>query len=295
MATTTPAPNKPAATRKAAAPRKQTAAEPKGGKPLQFRFFTLMKPHRVYSLVVDVPRGRDDGGGSVVVVRPVIAGALVVPPEQRLDTSTPGNQATFHVTPLARGKLPNARVEVHVAGQPPQDVFLPMKAKTQRLAWALLILALGLTWLLWRSVKDDWKAYDAMRTNLQGLGKDLREKKEEEFFSNRGTVYAEKLTTSVQADWVKIPFVNAPFEPEGEKGWEKFTLVKESEKPLTVAYAGLLKGVAKLRWLPVIFALLMLLAFLAWSSHRPRAVRVRRRVNLTPAEASGEPATLTPL
>src|SRR5438132_1486162 len=156
MATTTPAPNKPAATRKAAAPRKK-AAEPKGGKPLQIRYYALMKPQRVYALVVEVPRSRDEGNGaSVVVVRPVIAGALVVPPEQRLDTSAAGNQVTFHVTPLARGRLPNARVEVHVPGQPPQDVFLPMKAKTQRLAWLLLVLALGLTWLIWRAVKDDW-------------------------------------------------------------------------------------------------------------------------------------------
>src|SRR5260370_7151799 len=91
-------------------------------------------PQRVYALVVEVPRSRDEAdGGSVVVVRPVIAGALVVPPEQRLDTSAAGNQVTFHVTPLARGRLPNAPVEVQAAGQPPQHDFIPTKPKTHHL------------------------------------------------------------------------------------------------------------------------------------------------------------------
>ena len=301
MATSVPAPSKPAARKAAPAPRKKVAAEPKGGTPLQFRYHTIMKPQRVYALVVEVPRSRrEEEDGAVVVVRPIIAGAVVVPPEQRLDTSEAGNQVIFHVTPLARGRLPRARVEVHAAGHAPQDVLLPMKAKTQRLAWFLLLFAFLMTWLIWRTVKDDWKVYEDQRSEFQKDRKEIREKNENDFFADRGTAYAEKVTDDVSQDWIKVPFFNVPFEPEendkGSSKFERFTLVEEAKKPLAVGYAGLLKGVAKYRWLPVIFAVLLLLAFLSWSFHRPRSVRVRRRLTLGPAaEPAGEPPILQPL
>src|SRR5262245_62103131 len=110
------------ATRKAAAsPRKQDSPSDRKKKPLNFRFNTVMKPRRIYPLTVEMPTPRKDaetsGVGTVIVVRPVIAGAQVVPAEQRLDTSEPGNQVTFYITPLARGRLPQARVAVYAPGQ----------------------------------------------------------------------------------------------------------------------------------------------------------------------------------
>src|SRR5262249_44034071 len=102
-------------TRSAPAPRQQNSppAGGKRGKRLQVRHYAVLKRRRVYPLVVEVPRGDEGGeGGRVVVVRPVVPGALVVPAEQRLDVGTPGNQVTFDVTALARGRLPRAHVEV---------------------------------------------------------------------------------------------------------------------------------------------------------------------------------------
>src|SRR5206468_8734537 len=119
-------------------PRKEAAAPKKGGKPLQLRYHTVMKPERVYELTVEVPKSGKPAEAAVVVLRPVVPGAQVVPAEQRLDPSEPGNRAVFHVTPLARGRLPKARVEVYAPGQPPQSVVLPMRAATQRLSWLFL-------------------------------------------------------------------------------------------------------------------------------------------------------------
>src|SRR5262245_22941227 len=104
-----------------------------------------MKPQRVYPLVVSLPEklNGDVERGGIVVMRPIIPGAQVVPAEQRF-AAEPGNQITFQVTPLARGKLSRARLEVFAPGQPPETIPLPMKAKTHRLALILLLLA----WLI---------------------------------------------------------------------------------------------------------------------------------------------------
>ena len=117
---------------------------------LNLHFFGRMKPQRVYPLTVEVGRGltavgRADTG---VLVRPVIPGALVVPAEQSLDLGRPGEAVTFHVTPLARGRLPEARVEVVRHGRPIRQLPLSMAADTQRLTWVLLLLALVLPTLL---------------------------------------------------------------------------------------------------------------------------------------------------
>src|SRR5262245_2239605 len=128
--------DKAAAKKPARPPRSRT--EPT----LQVRYWKVMKPQRVYGLVVSLPAGANDGvrGGSTLVIRPVIPGAQVVPAEQRF-VMDPGNQITFQVTPLARGRLPRARLEVFAPGQPPEIIPTPMRAKTHRLALILLFLA----------------------------------------------------------------------------------------------------------------------------------------------------------
>jgi hypothetical protein len=112
-----------------------------------------MKPQRVYPLVVEVPRGpgavpADGPTGVMVALRPVVPGALVAPAEQSLEVSRPGARATFHVTPLARGRLPEARVYVLHDGRPVLELRTRMAARTQRLAGVLLLLALILPLLL---------------------------------------------------------------------------------------------------------------------------------------------------
>src|SRR5207253_10883922 len=103
-------------------------------------------------------KGRDEEAarGQVVVVRPVIAGAQVTPAEQRFEVA-PGNQITFHVTPLGRGRLPRARLEVFAPGQAPESIPLTMKVKTQRLAILLLLLAWLIPIMMNKLTKGDWK------------------------------------------------------------------------------------------------------------------------------------------
>lgn len=117
---------------------------------LTVRFYDRMRPQRVYPLTVEVPRGaapRPAHGLTLepVVVRPVIPGALVTPPERRLDVTRPGERATFAVTALARGRFPAPRVEIVQHGRPAQEVPLRMKGVSQRLTWALLALTLLVT------------------------------------------------------------------------------------------------------------------------------------------------------
>ena len=109
---------------------------------LRVRYYYRMKPQRVYPLVVEVPRGSAASAPvpEPVVVRPRIPGAHVVPAEQALDVNRAGNQVTFHVTPLARGRLPGPCVELLQHGRPAGAIGLRMKAVTQRRTWFLLLL-----------------------------------------------------------------------------------------------------------------------------------------------------------
>jgi hypothetical protein len=113
---------------------------------LRVRYYDRMKVQRVYPLTVEVTAGPNRPGVGLaldpVVVRPVIPGAQVVPAEQRLDVSRPGERAAFHVTPLARGRYPNPRVEILQHGRTVQAIALRMKGVTQRLTWLLLALTL---------------------------------------------------------------------------------------------------------------------------------------------------------
>jgi hypothetical protein len=120
---------------------------------LRLSYYGSMKPQRVYPLVVEVPSGRgavpaDGPTGVLVTLRPIVAGALVVPAELPLEVSRPGARATFHVTPLARGRLPEASVRILCNGRQVQELPMRMTARTQRLTWALLLLTLLLPSLL---------------------------------------------------------------------------------------------------------------------------------------------------
>jgi hypothetical protein len=120
---------------------------------LRLRFYTTMRPQRVYPLAVEVPgaapgRAAEAPTGVLVLIRPVISGAVVVPATQPLDVSRPGARVTFDVTPVARGRLPGARVEVLRDGRPVQELRLRMRATTQRMTWIFLLLTVLLPILL---------------------------------------------------------------------------------------------------------------------------------------------------
>jgi hypothetical protein len=300
MATSAPATTKTAGAPKTmTAPRKRAAAPARGGLPLQFRYYAVMKPQRVYALVVEMPKkkGGEIKGGGPVVLRPIIPGALVGPPEQRFDTSEAGNQITFHVTPLARGRLPRARVEVFAAGQAPQEILLPMKAKTQRLTWLLLILAVLVPWFLIKITLGDWKPE---ATDSSGKPRDP------------ALVLGDRVWATLHNDITRIPLFNAPTgkgedwtkdaggkdlgqEAMAEKDRKEFTIAGRIADGFEVVYKGLEEGVRANRWAVAAGVILALLAFVSWSFHRPRSARVRQRLELASAETAGEPPVLQPL
>jgi hypothetical protein len=282
MATTTTAQGKPAAARKAAAAsRKQSPSEKKGGKPLQFSFHTMMKPRRVYALTVEVPKTKQGASGAAtgtVVVRAVVPGALVTPAEQRLDTSTGGNRVIFHVTPLARGSLPRAHVEVFTPGQALQEVRLPMKAKTQRLAWALFALAILLPWFMIKVTSGDWRP-TRPRSALSG-----------------GSALAANVKDALTKNLFKreIPIINKPVEGL-PGGLNTFSLANSLPRLSENLYIGLEVGVEEQRWAPVTAVIFFLLAFVSWMFHRPRRTRLKRSLDLGPPPESPEPLGIGPL
>jgi hypothetical protein len=145
--------------REAAEPAQPPRPDPARDRPpeytLEASWYCTMKPRRVYPLVVRVPPGRDSvpldsPSGVMLTLRPVVPGALVTPAVLHLEVSRPGAQATFHVTPLARGRLPAARVIVLCGSRPVHELPVRMTARTQRAAWLLLLLALVVPALLVR-------------------------------------------------------------------------------------------------------------------------------------------------
>ncbi len=149
-----PAKGSASGARREPAPTARGASRPKGHDyHLTVRFYCSMKARRVYPLTVEVPRGgagraAEGPGGADILVRPLVPGALVVPAQLPLDLGRPGAKATFHVTPLACGKLPEARVQIVYDGHPVQDLPVRMKAGTQGLTWLLLLAAVVLPPLL---------------------------------------------------------------------------------------------------------------------------------------------------
>jgi hypothetical protein len=103
-----------------------------------------MKRQALYPLVVRWSRadyGYGGGKNATVILRPVVPGALVVPAELLLNAGNPDASATFHVTPLARGSLSGARIEVLHQDRRVQSVPLPMRV--YRLSPSALLLALA--------------------------------------------------------------------------------------------------------------------------------------------------------
>lgn len=111
---------------------------------LKVRHYCLMRTQRVHPLTVavNVPRGAAPLPSTPVVIRPITPGAVVTPVEQTLDAAQPGAVAVFQVTPVARGRLPEARVEIHQQGRLADHVRLRMKSTTRRCTRVMLLLTI---------------------------------------------------------------------------------------------------------------------------------------------------------
>src|SRR5438445_11556373 len=114
-----PSPRIPAAGGRDPAPVRQ---DPGTGKfspfQLNVRYYRVMKPHRVYPLVVELPRAsaKPVAGQAPLIVKPIIGGAVVTPAEQALDLNAAGGSLTFQVTPVAKGRMRDSRVELAQQG-----------------------------------------------------------------------------------------------------------------------------------------------------------------------------------
>jgi hypothetical protein len=82
------------------------------------------------------------------VVRPVIPGTLVTPAEQTLTATASPARVMFYVTPLVKGRIREARVEVGPPHGTSAEVTLPMRVVTQRLTKWLLLLTVVLPCVL---------------------------------------------------------------------------------------------------------------------------------------------------
>src|SRR5262249_34169018 len=145
-----PTPEKPAAPRLEPVARVETARPRSFRHRLTVRFYTTMKPHRIFPLSVQVAPGESPGsrtGGGGGTIPAVIADALVAPPTQIFDFSKPDAPAVFAVTPVAKGRLKGARVEIQ-QGKSIQPIQLRMRTRTQRLTRILALLTVLLPCLI---------------------------------------------------------------------------------------------------------------------------------------------------
>ncbi|MCI0681641.1 MAG: hypothetical protein L0Y71_06025 [Gemmataceae bacterium] len=122
--------------------------------PVEVSYYRRMKMQRVYPFVVRWRRGAAPAPGERVTLRLLLAGAQVLPSEQTLDAGNPAAQATFFVTPLARGWLRGQRLEIVHHGRKVQELPLASKACTHRLTWALLLLTLLAPWFIHSYVRN---------------------------------------------------------------------------------------------------------------------------------------------
>ena len=120
---------------------------------VEVAYYRRMKLQRVYPWVVRWRKGAAPAAGEKVTLRLLMAGAQVLPSEQTLDAGNPNAQATFYVTPLARGWLRAQRLEIVHNGRKVQEVPLASKATTHRLTWALLLLTVLVPWFINAYVK----------------------------------------------------------------------------------------------------------------------------------------------
>jgi hypothetical protein len=254
------------------APRRAAATESAPSCRLKVRYYSTMRRNKTYPLVIEPA---SQGGSSVppgtpaVVVRPIIPGALVVPGEQKVDLARPGGPTTFYVTPLAKGKLPNAHVEVHAAGQPVQEIGLKMRARTQRLTWLLLVLTVGLAWLLNFGCKDP------------PVGVIYKDGKPTHAFG--GPVLAYRVSSSLREVIPPLPSKSDPWitRPTFDAVGQGLGFVYDR------IYELYNSDVPVISWITLA---LLGLTFISWAVHHPWRSRISKAIAL-PRPAVAEPPT----
>lgn len=193
---------------KPAAPPKPQGARSSGANRieclLKVRYYCIMRPNRVQPLVVEVREDRENPPSKTsnpIVIRPVIGGALVAPAEQTLDVSRPGEQAVFQVTPLARGRLRDARVDVLQQGRRVGQIGLRTKSASQRRTWILLLLAFLIPWLILMYTHQHYY-------QLRATGRDLGLQERPDLVRSPGDVLERRINNWTTVHVPKIPYLH---------------------------------------------------------------------------------------
>jgi hypothetical protein len=277
--------------RPAAAPAEAPKRDPARGKEpeytLEATWYCTMKPRRVYPLVVRVPPGKksvpvESPSGVMATLRPVVPGALVTPAELPLELSRPGAEARFHVTPVARGRLPAAHVRVLCGGREVHTLPVRMAAKTQRLAWLLLLLALAVPALLLHYTHfEPLRGEVADTRQVTEPGGEQPEGKTEQFFraGSPGEVLGARIRLWLGATLPDFPGGGRAGDVLGRGAGVAYDFLYYSDSTLHAPF-----------WLG---ALLLILALGSWALHWPTRVRARRRLALAAVLAGGPHASDT--
>jgi len=124
---------------------------------LDVEYFRSMKPQHVYAIRITVKKAPSLGMPEVptpegaMVFRPIIPGTIVTPTEQTLSMNQLSQEVLFHVTPLAFGELPTARLEFVLPGQEMRSMPLTMRGVSPRWTARLAFLVLVIPALLFLS------------------------------------------------------------------------------------------------------------------------------------------------
>ncbi len=260
---------------------------------LVVHLYRSMKRQALYPLVVrwsrsDYGYGPVGGKNAAVVLRPVVPGALVVPTELLLNAGNPDASATFHVTPLARGRLTGARVEVLHQDRRVQSVGLPMKV--YRLSPSALLLALAFLiplWLIMTSGSNKLTAPNKLRKPTEAEKKSFEAKLSPTLVpGNPTSVVGKKDATGDKTDNGKgkkavdftLPMTVSYTPSPGEVLQDRLTVLLPSIPGLTPALIGLVSGAYQLQCdimdkagqfaVYGIFLLLLVASILLYSSGR---------------------------
>lgn len=133
---------------------------------LRVRYWRRMKLQRVYSAEVSWSKSERPPRGEVTV-RLIVPGAQVLPSEHTLDSAKADDKALFYVTPLAKGRLPEPRLEILTGERKVQEIPLPTKVVSQRLSWLLLALTFIVPYLFLHYVTYSPLAKDELGLKLE--------------------------------------------------------------------------------------------------------------------------------
>lgn len=114
---------------------------------VRVRYCRRMKVQGVYRMMVELraiePKGASAAGaGDSLIARPLISGAQVQPAEQELGPKASNNRIYFAITPLAKGRLKDARLQLLHQGRLLEEIKTPMTGTSKRTAWLLFLATL---------------------------------------------------------------------------------------------------------------------------------------------------------